>query len=196
MVYRARLNGVYQIRHLKSSKRYIGSCAHQRGLGRRWRIHQSDLRRGRHHNSKLQRAWKKYGEDAFIFEILLYCDAENCLMYEQMMLDHYQPEYNDCKSANSPRGRIVTCKTRNKIRQALLGKPLSDDRKRKISRSKTGQRYTCGEKNGNAKLTSQNVLIIRQRLRMGNKGTDIAKDYNCTRSTISSIKLGKTWRNV
>ena len=42
----------------------------------------------------------------------------------------------------------------------------------------------------------QDVIMIRKRLLLGDKGIDIAKDYNCHRATISAIKQNKIWRTI
>ena len=56
---------IYAIVFLATGAMYIGSA---RCLKRRWRTHRRELRAGIHSNSKLQRAWLKYGADAFAFE--------------------------------------------------------------------------------------------------------------------------------
>ena len=50
-----------------------------------------------------------------------------------------------------------------------------------------------GEEHGMAKLTTVEVLQIRQELKVGNRQTDIAAHYNVTQPAISLIKLGKNW---
>lgn len=59
--------GVYCIVHTRSGRIYIGSS---NAIGERWGSHRSCLRRGVHKNLRLQRAWDKHGEDAFVFDIL------------------------------------------------------------------------------------------------------------------------------
>ena len=62
-----RKSGIYQIRNLVNGKVYVGSAVN---LQHRRREHRSDLRNGNHHSIKLQRAYNKYGESSFAFEIL------------------------------------------------------------------------------------------------------------------------------
>lgn len=109
-------NGVYQIRNVLNGKCYIGSCAEYRGISQRWSAHRSALNSNRHYARHLQNAWNKYSADVFVFEVLLYCDPENCLMYEQTALDYYQPEYNTLKIAGSPLGRKHTDATIQKLK--------------------------------------------------------------------------------
>lgn len=78
--------GVYQIRNLINDKRYIGSSA-SKGFANRWNLHRKQLDEKIHHNRYLQRAWHKYGADAFVFEILEECQPERCIEREQHYLD-------------------------------------------------------------------------------------------------------------
>lgn len=57
--------GIYGITHIASGRRYIGKT--RVTFLSRWNHHRGDLKNGKHHNSHLQRAWNKYGEDAFEF---------------------------------------------------------------------------------------------------------------------------------
>ena len=188
-------NGVYQIRHLESGKRYIGSCASKGGLWKRWIIHKHRLRKGNHHSIHLQRAWNKYGADAFVFEILLYCDPNDCLVYEQMAFDCYDPKYNICKIAGNSLGRKVSSLTRQKLSDAhsgkknhLYGKTRSFETCRKIS---VGVR---GVKNGGAKLSERQIDVIRRALKVGIKGRKLADRFSVSASTISEIKHDKRWK--
>lgn len=61
------MNGIYLIECMPNNKVYVGSST--RILTRLSR-HRSDLRAGRHHCSYLQRAWNRYGEQAFEFVVL------------------------------------------------------------------------------------------------------------------------------
>ena len=107
--------GVYQIRNTVNGKIYIGSTAIE--FAGRWREHRKNLRGGRHCNQHLQNAWRKHGEETFVFEILLYCDPENCILYEQTYLDVGQPEYNICMTAGSSLGYRHTEETKARLSQ-------------------------------------------------------------------------------
>lgn len=47
--------------------------------------------------------------------------------------------------------------------------------------------------NGVAKLTTNQVLEIRTRIKAGETNPSIASDYNVTKENISSIRRNKTW---
>jgi hypothetical protein len=53
-----------------------------------------------------------------------------------------------------------------------------------------------GENNGNSKLKNSDVLIIKRRLKNGDKPTHIAKEYKMHHSTIMDIRDGKTWTKI
>lgn len=79
-----RKSGVYKITNIKNGKFYIGSSI---DINTRWRRHKSDLRNENHPNLYLQRAWNKYGERYFIFELCL--ETNDLRAVEQKLLDGY-----------------------------------------------------------------------------------------------------------
>jgi group I intron endonuclease len=90
--------GIYRIvidRGEDPAKFYIGQAAK---IGNRKSSHLGCLRRGTHKNQNLQRAFNKYGEPAFRFEVLLICSVENLTLYEQRIVDSYDRDelYNLC----------------------------------------------------------------------------------------------------
>jgi len=96
--------GIYQILNLQNGKRYIGSSVN---TTRRMRVHVGQLRKRNHHSSKLQRAFDKYGEAAFVFQTLLVCTLADLLFYEQLLIDGYNAVsdgYNILPTAGSNMG--------------------------------------------------------------------------------------------
>jgi group I intron endonuclease len=59
--------GIYKIINVVNNKFYVGSAV---DLKRRKTRHFSELRNNRHSNGKLQNAWLKYGEQAFVFVVV------------------------------------------------------------------------------------------------------------------------------
>jgi len=82
--------GIYRIKNLINGKCYYGSS---KNIEKRWSIHKRELNNNIHINCKLQRAWNKYGENNFSFEIVEECNINILLETEQKYLD-LQPEYN------------------------------------------------------------------------------------------------------
>lgn len=104
--------GIYRIVNNGTGQSYYGSAIN---LRRRKIKHFTGLRNRSHHNLRLQRAWDKYGEESFSFEVLMLCDANNLLMYEQRFLDADPYSYNICRIAGNCYGRIATEETRRKL---------------------------------------------------------------------------------
>lgn len=80
-----KVSGVYKITCFKNNRIYIGSSI---TLTERFKRHKDSLNGGTHVNYHLQRAWNKYGEDQFKFEIIEYCNKEDCIKREQYYLDN------------------------------------------------------------------------------------------------------------
>ena len=79
--------GIYKITNTINSKVYIGSSI---SIERRWKEHLHSFRNKEHYNPHLQNAWNKYGQSSFVFKVLLYCDKENLLFYEDRAIDQYK----------------------------------------------------------------------------------------------------------
>lgn len=91
--------GVYRIRNIINDRQYIGSSV---SVNRRWSDHKRSLRKGKHHSVLLQRSFDKYGEEAFIFEMITSCNEDGLLKFEQMEMDTEQPEFNIARIAGRP----------------------------------------------------------------------------------------------
>jgi len=172
----------------------------------RWNEHRHELNKQLHHSPKLQNSWNKHGADAFVFEILLYCDPENCLMYEQIAMDHFKPEYNICKTAGSPIGYRHTAEAKVKMTQRNLkrlanpenhpmyGKHHSEESKQAIAKTLSVQRQGIG--NPAAKLNTSQVESIKCYIASGLSNGEIALLFGVSKPTISMIRTGKTWGHV
>jgi hypothetical protein len=96
------LSGIYEIRNKINNHKYIGSSVN---IKSRFNKHKNQLKRNRHHNIYLQRAWNKYGKENFEFIILEECEPIKniILVIEQKYLD-LKPEYNICLIAGNTQG--------------------------------------------------------------------------------------------
>jgi len=81
--------GIYKIENLVNGKVYIGSSI---DIYRRWENHKSTLRGNRHHSFMLQRAWNKYKEKDFKFEIIKIFNGniKELRLLEQHYMDLYK----------------------------------------------------------------------------------------------------------
>jgi group I intron endonuclease len=83
---------IYEIKNIINDWRYIG-CS--KNVKTRWAEHKLGLQNNKHHNIHLQRAWNKYGEGAFEWNITLELDNENIMfLTEADMISSNQNLYN------------------------------------------------------------------------------------------------------
>lgn len=106
LVYLKLKNVIYKITNIKNNKIYIGSAAF---YDKRVGDHVSNLRKNKHHNIHLQRAWNEDGENSFEFSILeKNIDRDLLREREQHYIDLYKPfihfiGYNMCLLAERNR---------------------------------------------------------------------------------------------
>jgi group I intron endonuclease len=130
------ISGIYLIINLLDGKLYVGSAAN---ILSRIGWHKRYLMLGKHHSILLQRAYDKYGPNAFQFAIVEQVkDLKELLNIEQLWLDasqSYDPKfgYNIFRTAGSPRGYRHTeeWKLATSIRQT--GKKHSEDVKARMT---------------------------------------------------------------
>lgn len=134
--------GIYRIQNTKDGKSYVGSAL---SFSRRWSNHRRHLRQNIHVNPRLQNAWNKYGEDAFIFEVIeTDLEATQLVPREQFWLDQSEPcvLYNIDLVAGSRLGHRHTQATREKLRTANLGKRATDETRCRMSARQRGRVVT------------------------------------------------------
>lgn len=133
-------SGIYQIRNLVNGKIYVGQSV---DLYKRKHTHFSMLRWDyRSENVILRKAYKKYGEENFVFEVLVYCEPHELTRYEQGLVDGLNPAYNirrECMETN--KGVAPSKEHRDRISAARMGHEVSEITRRILAT------YT-GEKNG------------------------------------------------
>lgn len=129
--------GIYQIRHVASGRLYIGSAAN---IGNRWSKHRFDLRHGIHQNPHLQNAWNRYGEAAFVFEVLeCVTDVALLLAAEQRYFAELQPAFNILRQAGRPVGITISAEHRAKISAFHKGRKRSPETRARISAAQKGR---------------------------------------------------------
>lgn len=121
-------SGIYQIISKTHSERvYIGSACNMRS---RKNMHMSELKKGKHGNSKLQRHYNKYGEGDLVFNTLCCCEKESLIEMEQFYIDSKKTWFNICKIAGSSLGvkrRPLTEKEREAKRICSTGRKHSKE---------------------------------------------------------------------
>ena len=83
--------GIYSITNSGNGKRYIGQSI---DIEKRWREHRWHLRANKHKNNHLQNAWNKYGETAFVFEVLEECEFSVINDKEVFLINHFDSTKN------------------------------------------------------------------------------------------------------
>lgn len=116
-------SGIYKITCLIPMKIYIGSAIN---LCKRNYEHFRLLSQKKHPNRYLQRAWNKYGEDAFIFEVLELVLPISLTAREQYWFHKLKPlhpkGFNIMTEAGSQLGMKHTPETIEKLRQLSTGR--------------------------------------------------------------------------
>jgi len=172
---------VYQILNTSNGKRYIGSSRH---LEWRWVTHKQQLKRGNHHSRHLQRAWDKYGEEPFIFEILeVVLDPSILLAREQYYLDLYQPweaetGYNSAHIAGSNAGMRRSPEVKARISAALKGRRFTLEHRQRIASAAALHKHS---------LETKEKLRLIAKMRTPHYGTPCSPE---TRAKISQALSG------
>lgn len=133
-------SGIYIIENTITKKVYVGSSKNMR---KRELEHMADLRAGKHHSRKLQNAFIKYGEAAFVFTRMIACPPDFMLMYEQRAIDAFNAAsdgYNICPTAGSCLGKKMRPESVAKASAARKGQKRSAEVRARMSVSQTGKK--------------------------------------------------------
>jgi group I intron endonuclease len=202
---------IYKIVNIINNKIYVGSTVH---YNIRIREHKYALKNNFHRNKILQKAWNKYGESNFKFEILELLNEnstlEDILVTEQKYLNSLKSYdrkigYNINKTAGSNLGFKMPESAKQKLRHVNTGKKHSLETRKKISEIQKGKKrkfisklktsLKCrGENNKSAKINWEQVREIRKKRQEGKTLKQIALLFNLSETNISSICNHKTWK--
>jgi len=135
---------IYCIHNLVTGQRYIGSTIN---LTKRFSEHHQALKANRHTNRYLQRAWNKYGSDAFDAFVLEDCSPENLIERENAWIAVYQSNhrsygYNTRLDAQSSAGVKLSDETRRKMSESHIGRKQSADHAAKQCAARRGVKRT------------------------------------------------------
>lgn len=147
-------SGVYSIVCTETGKVYIGSTG---SFVKRFKSHRFHLGRGDHRNRHLQRAWDKYGSEAFSFSVIERVPLFNLLEREQVWLDKTENKFNILPLAGATRGVKRSAETLAKMSAAnkgqvptpeciaagvasRVGKKLSDETRARMSMAHRGKK--------------------------------------------------------
>ena len=191
----AKISGVYGILNNNNGLVYIGSSNNIDG---RWNRHRSRLNKNTHSNNYLQKAWNKYGEEAFEFFIFEECLEDDLITLEQFYVEYYcsyerDKGYNIAIVVDAPmRGRKQTIESRKKMSKANggdkfkgennpnYGNKYSKETREKLSKLNSGK----NNPNYGKKLSEE----AREKIAEAHRGTKLSEE---TKRKISEAKRGK-----
>ena len=153
--------GIYQIYNKSNNKRYIGSTLN---VSRRWSQHLHLLRNGKHHSKHLQNAWNKYGEEAFVFECLEYCEPDSLLSLEHDYIVEYKAtdrEYGYNVTEDVEHVAVLSKEDREKISNAMTKRKWTEEQRQKFIASKTGKKSKKSSETKKRQFREGLVSIIR-----------------------------------
>lgn len=133
--------GIYKITNTVNGKVYVGSATRFTG---RWSKHRTDLNKNCHDNQKLQRAWNKYGEAAFVFSVLEYVENKcDLIQREQFWIDALEAAetgYNICTVAYSCLGVKRSENTKKKMSEIAKARGILPETRLKAIQYHTGRK--------------------------------------------------------
>lgn len=178
------LCGVYKITNTIDNKVYIGQSIN---IYARWKDHINSLNKGNSRCTLLQRAWNKYGEDNFSFEIIKLC-SEDMLDYIETkyikLYDSQNTGYNIEPGGNS--NKHLSKETKKKIGDANRGRRHSDEAKKKMSEKRRGM--------NNAMYGKHHTEEAKQKMsetKKGKPGTP-RSDYQKERARLANLGKAKS----
>lgn len=198
--------GIYKITCILTGKFYIGSS---KNIYKRCNKHKRLLIQNQHNNQYLQNAWNKYGEAAFVFEVLEIVAAHHLVNREQYYFDElksYNREigFNIASSAESPgsghqhtpearlkisiarakqgnpwTGHQHKPETRIRISEGLRHRPVSVETRAKMSAASKGNKNRFGYK--------ETPETIARKIASSHSKTYIVVSPNGTEMTITNM---------
>lgn len=113
------LPGVYVIKNKRDGKLYVGSSLKPKA---RIKHHIRSLNHNKHFNEHLQNAWKVWGIESFMWEVIEVCTSENRLKREQEWIETFrtnEPSFGYNKAY--PVRTVVSSKRMSDIHKAYWG---------------------------------------------------------------------------
>lgn len=129
-------SGIYKCTCLSNGRCYIGQA---RFLLKRKQHHIYSLRHNKHANTHMQRAWNKYGENSFIWEIVEFCDIDKLNDREIYWIEKYDTFNNDFNMTTGGDSNYSFSPKTLEERSVSIKNSWTDERRKKISESMLGE---------------------------------------------------------
>lgn len=189
------LSAIYFIENTINGKIYIGSAM---DVPKRWAMHRYMLKHNKHHSILLQRAWNKYGEEAFDFGLLEIVAVDQLIEREQYFIDlafaaDRNSGYNICPIAGSSLGVKQSEQARKNKSIARKGKPNGLLGYKHREDSKLKMRLTRANKQDGRKITRDQAGIIRERFTNGESTVSLSVEFGMNPATARKIVSNKIW---
>lgn len=199
------MKGIYSITNRINGKKYIG---YSKNIDSRWYNHKNYLKRNVHHSIKLQNAWNKYGEENFIFDILVEIDDINGIeVLEKEFIEKYDSfrnGYNGSQGGESLPGYTLSEETKKKLSERFKGRKISEEQKEQIRITLTGRKHSeSTKKKISEMLKGKQTWLGRKHKQKSKYKMSIAKLGNTnwlgkhhskeTKAKLSQQRIGKMW---
>jgi group I intron endonuclease len=176
------VSGIYKIINQINGDFYVGSS---KNLFRRRDEHFRKLRLKKHQNVILQRAWDKYGESNFIFEIVEECDVDLLMEKENLYLGQ-SPKYNIVKVAKG--GDTISNNPKRELIIEKISKRSSGVNNPNYGGKFKNDEWIHKQKISNSKVHLKIIDTITGEVYEFYNSKDAAKYFNCSSSTIRENK--------
>jgi hypothetical protein len=191
-------SGIYIIKNDINEKVYIGSA---KDFYNRLMQHKNSLINKYSKNIKLLRFVNKYGIDKLFVELIDIVKSRNELYdIEKEYIIKYNSVENgyNCSYETKVSQIPFTEERKKKIGKKSKGRIFSNESKLRRSIQRKGKFEYSGENNNNlAKLTNEEVILIKKMLLLGYRPNDIIKLYkNVKVNTIYNIKENIRWQFI
>ena len=182
------LGGIYKIICSSTGKIYVGSSIN---ISKRLGEHKTLLRGNKHRNPHMQKAWNKYGEKNFKFEIIEKINNNSTIEKENFWIEKFNTRnnkygFNIVKPGDPPfLGRSHTKESKIKIGNQIW----TDERRKKIGAAHRGSKHTQETKfkmsiSSKGKKKSK---IARENMSKSHKGLHVGQKNNNVKLVDSDI---------
>lgn len=193
------ISGVYAIVNRVNGNKYIGSS---KDVAHRFKTHVILLNNKKHHSNHLQHAWNYYGSVNFDFVVIEECEVCVLIEREQFYIDTQNPMYNVCAMAGTRKNTKHSEETKQKLRNANIGKKASDETKMKMSESRKGKAsykrtVETIQKMVNSRAGWKHTDESKQKISESRKGIPLSqknKDGISNAMIGNTNTLGKRWK--
>lgn len=168
--------GIYKIINVITGDYYVGSSLN---LFNRYKNHLYKLNKQIHRNNILNRAWKKYGAQAFVFVVIEKTNLQHkeLRILEQKYLDTLNPVYNISKRADCPyMGKDHFDKMKKAVSEKCSKEFIVQNPQGKEFRIKNLTKF-CRENNINLKNLFSVITGRKSKTKCGWKARRIDEDY-------------------